>query len=93
MSGPREEKREEEGEEVGEVRWIIPLLPALWLTAGRESKEANWFAAQSSQWGKDEVSEDDEDYGPLPPLFQVPQLKKLSPRAGSDIQSHLRLVG
>lgn len=72
MSGPREEKREEEGEEVGEVRRIIPLLPALWLTAGRESKEANWFAAQSSQWGKDEVSEDD---GPLPPLFQVPQLK------------------
>jgi hypothetical protein len=90
VSGPREEKREEEGEEVGEVRRIIPLLPALWLTAGRESKEANWFAAQSSQWGKDEVSEDD---GPLPPLFQVPQLKNPSAWAGSDIQSHLRLLG
>lgn len=48
VSRPREEEREE----VGEVRRIIPLLPALWLTAGRESKEANWFAAQNSEgWG------------------------------------------
>lgn len=50
--------REEEGKEVGEVRQIIRLLPAPWLTAGRKSKRANWFAAQNSQWGMDEVRED-----------------------------------
>lgn len=84
MSRPREEEREE----VGEVRRIIPLLPALWLTAGRESKEANWFAAQNSEgWGWSGAGES--------PLFWVSQFKKLSPipGAGSVTPNHPRFLG